>query len=193
MTVLQPTLSTSRLLLIPPDPSWALALLDYQRRNREHLERWEPRAGDMFYTELYWTMRLRQRSRDWQDGRGAAFLLVRDGKPGRVAGTVSLSNIVRGCFQSCYLGYNLDHAEEGRGLMHEALEAIIAFAFDTLQLHRLQANYQPDNVRSAALLRRLGFAVEGQAKDYLYLDGAWRDHVLTALTNPHFDPARMLA
>ncbi|EEG07963.1 GNAT family N-acetyltransferase [Pseudogulbenkiania ferrooxidans] len=193
MTVPQPTLSTARLLLIPADPSWALALLDYQHRNREHLARWEPRGGDMFYSELYWTMRLRQRCRDWQDGRGAAFLLVREGTPGRVAGTVTLSNIVRGSFQACHLGYNLDQAEQGRGLMHEALRAVIACAFETLQLHRIQANYQPENVRSAAVLRRLGFVVEGHAKDYLFLDGAWRDHVLTALTNPDFDPARMLA
>jgi ribosomal-protein-alanine N-acetyltransferase len=106
---------------------------------------------------------------------------------------VSLSNIVRGVFQAAHLGYGIDHSLQGQGLMHEAVSEIIRFAFDDLRLHRLQANYQPHNQRSAALLQRLGFVEEGLARDYLYINGAWRDHVLTSLTNPQFDPARMLA
>lgn len=76
-------------------------------------------------------------------------------------------------------------------MMSEALQAVIAYAFGDLALHRLQANYQPANVRSARLLQKLGFEIEGQAKDYLFLDGAWRDHVLTSLRNPAFDTTRM--
>ena len=56
--------------------------------------------------------------------------------------------------------------------------------FDTVGLHRIQANHLPENVRSARLLRRVGFVPEGYARDYLFIDGAWRDHVLTACTNP---------
>jgi len=65
----------------------------------------------------------------------------------------------------------------------------IAHAFDVLRLHRIQANYVPDNVRSGRLLQRLGFRKEGFAADYLFINGAWRDHVLTALLNPRFDAA----
>jgi ribosomal-protein-alanine N-acetyltransferase len=103
---------------------------------------------------------------------------------GPVLGTVNFTQIFRGAFQACYLGYSLDHRLEGRGLMHEAVGAAIRHVFDVLKLHRIMVNYVPSNERSATLARRLGFVPEGIARDYLYIDGAWRDHVLTALTNP---------
>jgi ribosomal-protein-alanine N-acetyltransferase len=68
--------------------------------------------------------------------------------------------------------------------MHEALSAAIDHVFKALKLHRIMVNYMPANERSAALARKLGFVPEGIARDYLYIDGAWRDHVLTALVNP---------
>ena len=71
--------------------------------------------------------------------------------------------------------------------MHEALQATIGHAFDAMRLHRIQASYLPANIRSARLLRKLGFRREGLAPQYLYIDGAWRDHVITALLNPRFD------
>jgi len=85
--------------------------------------------------------------------------------------------------------YQIAQAHEGRGLMTEALRASNRFVFEGLRLHRIMANYRPENERSGRLLERLGFAREGVAKDYLFIDGAWRDHVLTALVNPAFDPA----
>ncbi|WP_019103409.1 GNAT family N-acetyltransferase [Chromobacterium haemolyticum] len=193
MPIAQPTLSTPRLLLLPAQPALARAMLDFHVRNRQHFEPWDPKPGDMFYTELYWTMQLRQRARDWEEGRGGRFLLALHAEPERVIGSVGLSNISRGAFQSCHLGYGLDQHCQGQGLMREALEAVIRCAFDTLRLHRVQANYQPHNLRSAGLLKRLGFEIEGHAKNYLYLNGAWRDHVLSSRLNPDFDPEHMLA
>ncbi|PXX49902.1 GNAT family N-acetyltransferase [Aquitalea magnusonii] len=193
MTTIQPVLATPRLQLLPAHIGLARPMLDYQVRNRQHFAAWDPKPGDMFFTELYWTMQLRQQALSWEQGRGARFLLTRPEQPRQIIGTVSLSNIVRGVFQAAHLGYGIDHSLQGQGLMHEAVSEIIRFAFDDLRLHRLQANYQPHNQRSAALLQRLGFVEEGLARDYLYINGAWRDHVLTSLTNPQFDPARMLA
>ncbi|MEM9194984.1 MAG: GNAT family N-acetyltransferase, partial [Myxococcota bacterium] len=72
----------------------------------------------------------------------------------------------------------------GQGLMYEALARAIGFAFEELRLHRVMANHRPENRRSARLLERLGFHNEGFARDYLLIDGKWRDHILTALTNP---------
>jgi ribosomal-protein-alanine N-acetyltransferase len=72
--------------------------------------------------------------------------------------------------------------------MREALQAGNAFMFSGRRVHRIMANHAPDNGRSAALLARLGFEREGIARDYLFINGAWRDHVLTSLTNPEFDP-----
>lgn len=193
MPIAQPTLNTPRLLLLPAQPAQARAMLDFHVRNRQHFEPWDPKPGDMFFTELYWTMQLRQRARDWEEGRGGRFLLALHAEPERVIGSIGLSNISRGAFQSCHLGYGLDQHCQGQGLMREALEAVIRCAFDTLRLHRVQANYQPHNLRSAGLLKRLGFEIEGHAKNYLYLNGAWRDHVLSSRLNPDFDPEHMLA
>jgi ribosomal-protein-alanine N-acetyltransferase len=193
MTTIQPVLATPRLQLLPAHIGLARPMLDYQVRNRQHFAAWDPKPGDMFFTELYWTMQLRQQALSWEQGRGSRFLLTQPEQPRQIIGTVSLSNIVRGVFQAAHLGYGIDHSLQGQGLMHEAVGEIIRFAFDDLRLHRLQANYQPHNQRSAALLQRLGFVEEGLARDYLYINGAWRDHVLTSLTNPQFDPARMLA
>src|SRR5215218_9941972 len=109
----------------------------------------------------------------------------REGAP--VVGTCNYTNVVRGPFLACHLGYQIARAREGRGLMTEALRATNAFVFESMRLHRIMANYRPENERSGRLLDRLGFVREGLAKDYLFIDGAWRDHILTALTNPAFD------
>jgi ribosomal-protein-alanine N-acetyltransferase len=85
------------------------------------------------------------------------------------------------------LGYSIDAAAQGRGLMREALAAVIAQVFSArVDLHRLQANVRPENARSLILLKRLGFEREGSARDYLHIDGAWRDHEMFALRNPDF-------
>ena len=87
------------------------------------------------------------------------------------------------------LGYALDADMQGQGLMPEAVQAVIAFAFGPLNLHRIRACYLPTNERSGAALRRLGFVVEGYARDYLLIDGRWQDQILTGLINPDWQPA----
>lgn len=185
------TLVTPRLVLALPPASAAPAFLRYCQDNREHLDPWEPSREDGYYTEAFWRTRIeRSRAEHAADanlrlalylrvsGRGADAALE-----GPVVGHANLNQFVRGPFQSCMLGYSLDHRHVGQGLMQEALEAAIAHVFDVLGLHRVQANYIPTNERSGRLLRRLGFVVEGYARDYLMIAGAWRDHVLTARTN----------
>jgi ribosomal-protein-alanine N-acetyltransferase len=105
-----------------------------------------------------------------------------------VIGQISFTSYTRGPHQSCNLGYNIDHRFEGRGLMKEALVGAIQHAFQRLKFHRIAANYMPVNERSGRVLRRLGFNVEGYARDYLFLAGAWRDHVLTALYSADSSP-----
>ncbi len=97
-------------------------------------------------------------------------------------GQINLTEIVRGAFQACYLGFSLAADRQGKGYVREAAKSIIAFAFDDLGLHRIMANHMPENVRSAATLAALGFQKEGFAQAYLCIAGTWRDHVLTALT-----------
>ena len=114
---------------------------------------------------------------------GPAATVNSDGKMQSTSGNVSFTEIVRGIFQACYLGYGLAQARQGQGLMREALRGAIAHAFGPMGLHRIMANYLPHNRRSANVLKSLGFTVEGYARDYLRINGRWEDHVLTSLTN----------
>jgi [ribosomal protein S5]-alanine N-acetyltransferase len=107
--------------------------------------------------------------------------LVRHRACGELVGYVSVSNIVRGAFQSAYLGYAAFAGHEGRGLMTSGLRAVVRTAFFDLGLHRVEANIQPANERSLALVRRVGFQKEGYSPKYLLVDGDWRDHERWAL------------
>jgi len=98
-----------------------------------------------------------------------------------LVGVANLSQIFHGPFRNAYLGYYALAPHDGRGLMKEGLELTIRHAFAALHLHRLQANVQPENERSIALLRSLGFTQEGYARRYLKVGGRWRDHLLFAI------------
>ena len=116
------------------------------------------------------------------------FIFHRDATDGSVIGDCGFTQFVRGPMQGCFLGYGLDHELEGQGLMYDAVRAALPYAFEELGFHRVMAGYLPTNERSGNLLRRLGFTVDGYARDYLYIQGAWRDHVLTSLTGPNSKP-----
>lgn len=177
-----PRLTTARLVLVLPEPDLADRMVDYYRRNRAHLAPWEPRRAEEFLTVEWWERQLRANLREFEEDRGVRLaILRRDDPTQRVIGVANISNVVRGAFQACHLGYSIDRECEGQGYMREALEALIRYAFRKLHLHRILASYQPENGRSEVLLERLGFRHEGYAVAYLHIDGDWRDHVLTAL------------
>ena len=95
---------------------------------------------------------------------------------------VHLSQIVRGLFQSCYCGFYANAATAGQGFTRETLQLALRYAFSVEGLHRVEANVQPDNSSSLALVRRVGFHHEGFSPRYLHIDGAWRDHERFAIT-----------
>jgi [ribosomal protein S5]-alanine N-acetyltransferase len=102
------------------------------------------------------------------------FVCLRDG--GAIVGYMNISQIVRGAFQSAFLGYGAVAAYAGHGYMSEGLQLVLARAFTELRLHRLEANIQPANTASIALVRNAGFVREGFAERYLKIGGRWRDH-----------------
>jgi [ribosomal protein S5]-alanine N-acetyltransferase len=104
-----------------------------------------------------------------------AFLLCRR-SPEAILGVVNITNIVRGSFQSGYLGYYAFSGHEGQGFMREGLQLVLRHAFKSLKLHRLEANIQPGNLRSIGLVKSCGFQKEGLSKAYLKVGGRWRDH-----------------
>lgn len=108
-------------------------------------------------------------------------LLIVRNEDGDLAGVTNLSQIFLGPFRNAYLGYYAFVPHDGHGLLREGLQLTLRHAFDELGLHRVQANVQPGNDRSVALLRGLGFAEEGFARRYLKVGGRWRDHLLFAI------------
>ncbi|SCY55251.1 GNAT family N-acetyltransferase [Microvirga guangxiensis] len=110
------------------------------------------------------------------DGDRSIGFVVRERDSGRIVGVVNLSEIVRGFFQSTYMGYYAVAGMNGRGLMSEAVGLVVTHAFTELGLHRIEANIQPDNEPSRALVKRLGFRQEGYSPRYLKINGEWRDH-----------------
>jgi ribosomal-protein-alanine N-acetyltransferase len=184
-----PVIKTERLLLTLPPGEAAPRMLVHLEENRQHLMRWTPPAPPDYYTEDFWRERFRSAREAFKRGQSMSLVLFpRQDPKGPVLGICNFSNIVRGPFQACYLGYHLDYRAEGRGMMREALAAALRYAFESLRLHRIMANYLPVNERSGWLLRRLGFVVEGYARDYLLIEDRWQDHVLTSLTNPNLHP-----
>lgn len=105
-----------------------------------------------------------------------AGLLIRRRADETILGAIEISQVVRGAFRSAYLGYQIGAAHTRHGYMTEALELTLAYAFRPLKLHRLEANIQPTNVPSLALVQRLGFTREGYSPRYLRVWGRWRDH-----------------
>ncbi|MFD4375058.1 GNAT family N-acetyltransferase [Streptomyces sp. NPDC058486] len=114
----------------------------------------------------------------------AGFLVCEREADGRIAGFLTVNNIVHGAFRSGALGYGAFAHAAGRGLMGEALGLLLAHAFGEMGLHRLEANIQPGNGPSRALVRRAGFRLEGFSPAMLFIDGAWRDHERWAITDP---------
>lgn len=93
-----------------------------------------------------------------------------------LVGVINLTQIVRGCFQNAYIGYYVFAGYERQGLMREGLRLVARHAFGTLKLHRLEANIQPNNAASLALVAACGFRKEGYSPRYLKIRGRWRDH-----------------
>jgi ribosomal-protein-alanine N-acetyltransferase len=189
-----PRLVTPRLELVGTDPALAPYVLDFFERNRDHFMPWDPPTPAGFYTLRAQTERLAKGRQQFAAGEAYRYWMRFADDPSRVIGQIHFSSLVRGCFQSALLGYGLDSELQGRGLMHEAVQAGIAEMFSArVQLHRIQAAHLPENRRSAAVLARLGFVPEGLARKYLYINGAWRDHVINALLNDALDAPPVIA
>jgi len=162
--------------------------LDFFERNRSHFAPWDPPMPEGFYTADYQREQLLKCRRAFAAGEALRYWLRLRDAPSRIVGQLHFSGIVRGAFHNTVLGYQLDRALQGRGLMTEALRAGIDEVFSPrVNLHRIQAAHVPDNTRSAAVLARLGFEREGLARRYLFINGEWRDHVINALLNPAFE------
>lgn len=181
-----PSITTERIHLRISERSDIDSEVAFYRENQSHLGPWFPETSlaqmnrakmEQFVPEF--------RKRAMHD-QGYRFQLSLRTTPKIYSGVVSLSRIQRGPEQSCILGYGIAKMLEGQGYMSEAVRAVIQFAFDDLDLHRIEAGYAPNNMRSAGLLKSCGFEVEGLQKGLLLINGMWVDHWVASLLNPNW-------
>jgi ribosomal-protein-alanine N-acetyltransferase len=118
-----------------------------------------------------------------------SFMICR-AEDGAIVGTITLSQIFQKAFQNAYLGYQLFGGFTGNGYMTEAVELVLRYAFEDLGLHRVEANVQPGNKPSIAVLDRSGFSKEGFSRRYLKIAGRWRDHERWALIKEDWAQAK---
>jgi ribosomal-protein-alanine N-acetyltransferase len=117
-----------------------------------------------------------------------AYFLIRRVVDKRIVGAINLSQIFLGPFRSAYLGYYIGAAFAGQGYMTAGLQLMLEYSFRQLKLHRLEANVQPHNVASIALVKRAGFTREGYSRRYLKIGGRWRDHERWAILIEDWKP-----
>lgn len=176
-------LQTDRLTLLSPQEVTAAKACAYYSDNRDFLKAFSPLRDDSFYTEAHQQALLSGQISDWKAGRGYRFYITLKEDSRRIIGSIALSNLVRGAFQSCHLGYQLDGAHAGQGFMTEAVKRIVAFGFEDLHLHRIEGNVIPRNLASRAVLEKCGFVSEGLSKKYLKINGRWEDHIHYVILN----------
>lgn len=155
---------------------------DYYSRNLAHFKPWSPIVSADYHNHEQWQQRIDEYLEKQRTGTAAYFVLL-DENDDKIVAHCTLSQIFYGPFRACYMGYGIDQNYQGKGLMPALCQHVIDYAFNTLKLHRIMANYMPHNNRSAALLKQLGFVKEGLAKDYLEINGRWENHILSSLTN----------
>ena len=179
-----PFIDTKRLYLTILRPDNAPLLHAYQVENKAHLGPWEPSKDADFFTLDACRKRAEQAYRGFLGGNSLHFLAI-DRRAKKAVAVCNFTNIARGPFLACNLGYSVAKASQGQGLMRECAEAAIDHVFKVQGLHRIMANHVPANFRSAKLLKSLGFEREGYARKYLLIAGKWEDMVLNSLINPN--------
>lgn len=181
---MQVMLETERLHLAVLDEVDADQVLKYYMENRHFLNPFEPRRVESFYTLEGKRLELRLEKEALNRGEAIRFYLMFKGE-NEIIGTIALTNIIKGAFKSCYLGYKLSEKHVSKGYTKEALKVVIDYGFNTLGLHRIEANVMPTNRPSIAVVKGLVFSEEGLSRKYLKINGKWEDHLRFAMINPN--------
>jgi ribosomal-protein-alanine N-acetyltransferase len=172
-------IETERLTLRLPRHADFRAWVSLRSASREFLAPWEPSWAEDHLTRKAFTNRVYWAQRAIAQGSAVPLFIHR--REGEVLlGAITLDNIRRGPAQAGTLGYWIGEHYARHGYMREALEAVVHYAFRTLDLSRLEAACLPENVASRGVLEKTGFKYEGVAQSYLQIDGRWRNHVLYA-------------
>lgn len=164
------------------EASDAQAVLDLNLRNRKFFEKYLCTRNDSFYTLKSRQYSIREGIKKREEDLEYQFGIFKNGTEGLI-GTITLSEVLRGSLQSCYIGYYLDSAYNGQGIMSEAAKLIVKFAFDEINLHRIEAGVMPHNIGSIRVLEKAGFHKEGIAQKNVKINGKWEDHQVLAVVS----------
>lgn len=156
-------------------PSDAEEVLDFYLRNKEFLRCFEPSREEIFYTLNMQKRTLTESYKQFLNATGVNFGIY---KEDRLIGKIKISNIVMGVFRNAFIGYSMDEKEQSKGYMKEAVNLAVEYAFEELELHRIEATTLMDNEKSQRVLKKCGFKELGISEKYLYINGEWRDHVV---------------
>jgi len=157
------------------DPGDAEEVLEFHIRNREFLKCFEPTRDENFYTLDSQKRTLIESYKQFLSGNGVNFGVY---KEKNLIGKIRISNIVMGVFKNAFIGYSMDEKQQGKGYMKEAVRLVTEYAFDELELHRIEASTLIDNEKSQGVLKGCGFKELGISEKYLYINGEWRDHMV---------------
>lgn len=176
-----------RPLVVADFAAWS----EVRQRCGDWLTRWEPQRiynqPDVTRDRDAFAVRCSARHRERHLGVGYGFGIFVNGS---FRGEINLSSVQRGPFQNAYVGYWIDEAVAGQGLMPEAVVVCCRFAFEEIHLHRLQISIIPRNAASRRVPEKLGFREEGVARGYLEINGVWEDHLRYAVTAEEWQERR---
>lgn len=170
------TLETNRLILKTPNLDDMPAFLEYLSNNKDFFKVWTPARTENFFHISTQKERLRGRILEMLSESAFHFHIHEKANLKEVVGDMGISNIIRGPFQNCTIGYKIAAEKRKKGFMSEAVERLVRFIFEDLKLHRVEANIIPRNVASIKLIEKLGFEKEGLSKRFLKINGEWEDH-----------------
>lgn len=176
-------LQGSQIYLRHLDESDAAALADLEEHNRAFFAPYTTTKSDDFYTVEAQEHRIEAMLEAQANDEAYTLGLFEQGSDGLV-GLVSLTEVMRGPLQSCWLGYYLDQSRNGRGYTSQAVQLTVTYAFDALKLHRIEAGVMPHNTGSIRVLEKAGFEREGLNRKNVHINGKWEDHLHFAIINP---------
>ena len=186
-----PQLHGERVVLRAPQPRDYRAWRNLRYESRGFLKPFEPRWTEADLGRGVYFARLKRGQLEAMQGTDYTFFIfVDEGRKEELVGGITLSNIRRRAAQFGTLGYWMGERWAGKGLMTEAVGALLPYAFEGLNLHRVHAAFLPHNMASRRVLEKNGFREEGFAEKYLQIDGRWADHVLFGLTQEQFEAFR---
>lgn len=177
---------TKRLILKLLTPDYLREVLNFQIRNKDVFEKYEPTRPEDFYTFAYQHSVLKCEYKLALKLSTVRFYAFKKEDPRTIVGTVCLHDITRGAYSCCEIGYKFDTAYWHQGYAHEAVEQVISIAFSDLNLHRVFARVIPENTPSIHLLQKLNFVEEGLEQGSIQIQGHWADHLRFALLAPNF-------